>query len=319
MKISFIATVLNEEKTINLLLNSIYSQTRKPDEIIIVDAKSKDNTVFEIKKFINFLTKRKSKIKIKIFLKKGNRSVGRNLAIEKAIGEIIVCSDAGCILDKNWVRKINDHFRNEQIDVVAGYYRGLPKSIFQEALVPYVLVMSDKVNSKTFLPSSRSMGFRKSVWKKVGGFPEKFSKNEDYVFANKLKNEKFKIIFSKSAVVYWIPRENIKDAFSMFFNFAEGDTESGILRPKVTFLFIRYLIGFWILMFYFVLKLPFILNSIYVILILYIYWSIFKNYRYVKKIKAIFYLPLIQFIADFAIILGTIAGFKNLWVIQKKR
>lgn len=318
MKISFITTILNEEKTINLLLSSILSQTRKPDEIIIVDGGSKDHTVLEVKNFIS-LAKKKRKILIKFYVKKGNRSIGRNLAISKATGDIIVCSDAGCILDKNWIKGITTPFKSLRTDAVAGFYKGLSSSAFQESLVPYVLVMPDRVNPKNFLPSSRSLAFRKNIWKKIGGFPEQFSKNEDYVFANKLKSNGFKIIFSKSAIVYWIPRENLKDAFIMFFRFAQGDVESGIFRSKVSFLFIRYLVGFWILMLYFALKLNFILNTIYIILISYAYWSIFKNYKYVKKPNTVFFLPIIQLTADFAVILGTIAGFKKLWVTQKKR
>ena len=49
MKTSFIATVLNEEKTIKALLSSLAKQTKKPEEIIIVDGGSTDQTVAKIK------------------------------------------------------------------------------------------------------------------------------------------------------------------------------------------------------------------------------------------------------------------------------
>ena len=44
MRISFVATVLNEEKTIHSFLKSLGSQSRFPDEIIIVDGGSTDAT-----------------------------------------------------------------------------------------------------------------------------------------------------------------------------------------------------------------------------------------------------------------------------------
>ncbi|HXT84033.1 MAG TPA: glycosyltransferase, partial [Verrucomicrobiae bacterium] len=101
MKISFITTVYNEEKTIDKLLNSLFRQSKMPEEIIIVDGGSSDNTIKKIHKFqmktINH------KLRFVLLIKKGNRSVARNEAVKQAKGEIIVCSDAGCILDKNWI------------------------------------------------------------------------------------------------------------------------------------------------------------------------------------------------------------------------
>jgi glycosyltransferase involved in cell wall biosynthesis len=44
-KITFIATVFNEEASIVQLLESLKKQTKKADEIIIVDAGSRDGTV----------------------------------------------------------------------------------------------------------------------------------------------------------------------------------------------------------------------------------------------------------------------------------
>ena len=51
MKISFVTTVFNEEKTINKLLDSIKKQTVYPDEVIIVDGGSTDNTLSVISNF----------------------------------------------------------------------------------------------------------------------------------------------------------------------------------------------------------------------------------------------------------------------------
>lgn len=306
MKVTFVSTVFNEEKNIKPLLESLFSQSKFPDEIIIVDGGSTDNTVSEISSFQ--FPKSANEAKIKLLFKKGNISVGRNEAIKSANNEIIVCSDAGCILDKDWIKNIIKPFENKNVDVVAGYYKGNAKTIFQKCLVPYVLVMPDRVDVGNFLPATRSMAFKKSIWKKMGGFDEKISYSEDYAFAKKLKKNKANIVFAKKAVVSWMPRDNFGSAFLMFYRFAKGDVESKIIRPKVVLIFLRYLIGLFLIIFYITFKSQVILNILYLMLFLYILWSIIKNYKYVKKIGAILFLPLLQIESDIAVMLGTIRG-----------
>ncbi len=306
MKITFITTVYNEELTINDLLVSIFIQSRIPDEIIVVDGGSTDASASVISNFQSQISNKQ--IRFKFITKKGNRSIGRNGAIKKSSNEIIVCSDAGCILDKNWVKNIIKPFENFNVDVVSGYYKGNAKNVFQKCLIPYVLIMPDKIDKNNFLPSTRSMAFKKSIWRKAGGFPEEFDDNEDYVFAKKLKVINANIVFEKSAIVHWSPRDNVKGAFIMFYRFAKGDARAQIFRPKVILIFVRYIIGTILIISFLIFKSYIILNTLCLMIVIYILWAIIKNYRYIKDLSAIFILPLIQFVSDIAVIVGTSIG-----------
>jgi glycosyltransferase involved in cell wall biosynthesis len=306
MKVSLIATVFNEENTINSFLNSAFSQSKLPDEIIIVDGGSTDTTVSIISKLKTQISNKQ--INLKLIAKKGNRSVGRNEAIRSSSNEIIACSDAGCILDEYWIKNITEPLKDLKVDVVSGYYRGQAKTVFEKCLIPYALVMPDKVDPANFLPATRSMAFRKSIWKKVGGFSEDLSNNEDYAFANRLKKDNANILFEKNAIVYWRPRSNLKEAFIMFYRFAKGDAESHIFRPKVSLIFLRYSIGLLLIAMYLLLKSNLMLNSLFVMIFIYFVWSVAKNYKYVLDIRAILFLPIIQVTSDVAVILGTIRG-----------
>jgi len=313
MKVSLIATVLNEEKTIREFLESIVAQTRFPDEVVIADGGSTDAT-------LSVISNKYKRLKVTVITKPGNRSVGRNEAIKHATGNIIVCTDGDCILDKNWVRNIIRPFIGQSVDVVAGYYRGRADNLFQKCLVPYVLVMEERVVQNTFLPASRTMAFRKSIWKSVGGFPEEYSHNEDHVFAKRLKKLGAKIVFTKDAIVYWRPRKDIKQAFTMFFRFAYGDAEAGIIRWRALFIFFRYFLGILLLIFSFFSRSLFLIEIIILCLISYLSWSIQKNYRYIKNKTAFFWLPILQLTSDSAVLLGSLAGTgKRVWDIQKKQ
>jgi glycosyltransferase involved in cell wall biosynthesis len=269
-------------------------QTEKPDEIIIVDGGSSDKTLTLIENLKTTYYPKQDNVKdpseanhslsIKIITKTGNRSVGRNEAIKQSKNEIILSLDAGCIADKNWIKNITEPFKNSDTDVVAGYYKGNAKNIFQKCLIPYVLIMPDKINPDNFLPSGRSMAFKKIIWEKIKGFNENYSHNEDYVFAKDLKKINAKIVFKKDAIINWIPRENLAQSFYMFFRFAYGDAEAKILRPKVIFLFARYTFILLLMIFYIINKSDIILYSLILIFTIYMVWAITKNYRYVNHI-----------------------------------
>src|SRR3989344_3250098 len=304
IKFSLIVTTFNEEKNVGELIDSISIQSRIPDEIVIVDGESKDGTISIIKEKILLYRK---KLNIKLIKKKGNRSVGRNEAIKNSTGDIILSTDAGCILDKNWVENITQPFKTEKTDVVSGYYKGVSKNVFQKSLIPYVLVMEDKITNE-FLPATRSMAFKKSVWEKVGRFNESLSHNEDYAFALKIKKSKYLIKFKKDALVFWMPRKNLKDAFIMFFRFALGDIQANIIRSKIIFIFLRYIFALYLTILNLIMKSFPLVVFTELLFLFYILWSIYKNYKYVSSYKAFLYLPLLQFTSDIAVISGTSLG-----------
>ena len=302
MKTSLICTVLNEETTISKFLQSVSKQSKLPDEIIITDGGSSDKTLAQISSF-------KSLKKVKVISKKGNRSVGRNEAIKKATGEIILVSDAGCVLDKNWVKEITNSLVDKKVDVAGGYYKPVANNIFEKCLGAYTSVMPDKIDRENFLPSSRSVAFRKSAWKKVKGYPEELDTCEDLVFDKKLKEARFKFVFASKAVVYWPQRHNLIQAFWQFFTYARGDGLAKYFRSQTPYLFLRYIFAAYLVALIPIMRSVYYDLTVLAIGLFYVIWSVKKNYKYVKDVKAFFYLPLLQFSSDLAVISGITTGF----------
>jgi glycosyltransferase involved in cell wall biosynthesis len=292
---SLIVTIFNEVDTIEDFLLSVQKQTLAPAELIIVDGQSTDGTVNLIKK----IAKNKS-LDVKLFVKKGNRSVGRNFAVKKARGDWLAITDAGCVLDKDWLKELWQKQKESQAQVVAGYYQGLAKNAFQEATIPYFLVMPKRAREGKFLPATRSMLIKKSLWQKMGGLSEGLDYNEDFQFANRLKNKGNKIAFAKKAIVYWFPVKNIWQFLQKIYLFAKGDAASGLIRNKVYLIFLRYLIFSAILIFFFNIYLIFSL------MVIYLLWAILKNIKYCPR--SFLYLPILQVLSDLAVMLGTLSA-----------
>ncbi len=308
IKVSFVATFLNEENSIEAFIDSLIDQTKIPDEIILIDGGSTDETIAKIKQ--------KKKLKnTQVLAHKGSRSVGRNFAIKKARNEYILVSDVGCILKKDWVEKMTRGFEQE-VDVVAGYYLPITNNVFEKALAAYTCVMPDKLDPATYLPSSRSIGFTKRAWRTVGGYPEYLNTCEDLVFARKLKKAEFRFNVLKSALVYWPQKSTYIAAFRQFFGYAKGDGEALYIRSQTPLLYLRYFLGLLILVNFISTKNIFALYLFILIHIFYALWAVAKNYRYVRHARAFYILPILQYVADVAVLSGMTLGIVR--YIQKK-
>ncbi len=305
MKISFVTTVYNEENTIEQLLFSLSQQTRKPDEIIFVDAGSTDKTVEKLRK-----VHRKGQ-QINWYVKKGNRAVGRNEGIKRASGEIVVVSDAGCLLDKDWIKYITEPYKKTEVDIVSGFYLPVTHSVFEKCLATYTCVMPDRINKEHYLPSSRSIAFRKSAWKRVGGYPEYLDTCEDLVFARALKRSGANFVFIRNATVYWPQRKNILQAFQQFFSYAKGDGQALYLRPQTPLLFVRVLGAMFVVSWTLGIigkRSNAVLLTVILLGVLYGLWAIQKNYHYIHHVKALFWLPILQVVSDIAVFMGMSFG-----------
>ena len=221
--VSLIATLYNEEGSIRALLDSILTQTRPPDEIVICDAGSTDRTVEIINEYIA------RGLQAKVLVDTGaNRARGRNQAIAQATGEVIASIDGGCMAEAEWLATLMAPFEWEHPpDVVSGYYRPLFATRFEEAVAFATVPSPGEVNPETFLPSGRSVAFTKEAWKRVGGYPENIPFAEDTAFGERLREAGALFVFAAEALVRWRMQRSLGGVFRQFYRYAESDGELG--------------------------------------------------------------------------------------------
>jgi len=305
MKVSLISTVFNEESSIKDFLDALLGQSLKPDEIIIVDGGSIDGTVELIENYI------KKNEPIKLIIEKGaNISRGRNIAINHARNEIIASTDAGCKLDRDWLKNLVDKF-DEDTDVVGGMTVPESKTEFERCAAEITATKIKDIDEHTYLPSSRSIAFRKTAWERAGKYPEWLYTAEDTVFDLNLKKVGCRFRMASDAIVYWKMRTTWSFLFKQYYLYGKGAKEAGlvsiknilnnisdILSPLFLIIMLPYLppyyFIFWIIVFYHVIR-PYLIKGK-------------KCYRLNNSFKYFIYGVVISIIEKIAWTIGHIAG-----------
>ena len=242
MKVTVIATVLNEGQSIRRLLDSLAAQTRSPDEVVIVDGGSTDDTVAILEECVT-----ESRLPLRVLSRPGaNISQGRNAAIAAASGEIIVSTDAGVRLSPDWLAALLEPFERPDADrvaVVSGFFLPDPRTDFETALGATTLPALQEIVPARFLPSSRSVAYRKAAAEEVGGYPAWLDYCEDLVFDFKLHERYGAFPFVPRAVAYFRPRPTLRAFIRQYYRYARGDGKAGLFFRRHLIRYLTYLVA----------------------------------------------------------------------------
>jgi glycosyltransferase involved in cell wall biosynthesis len=236
MEVTVIATVMNEGESLHRLLDSLLSQSRTANEVVICDGGSTDNT-------LEVLNRYSSKLPLKIISAPGsNISTGRNRAIEAAKGPIVAVTDAGVLLSRDWLQELVRPFEEYDASMVGGWFEADPYSDFEVAMGASVLPSLSEIDSDKFLPSSRSVAFTKSDWEAVAGYPEWLDYSEDLVFDLALYEKNGPFFFAPKALVYFRPRSNLRIYARQYYLYARGDGKANLWPKRHAIRYVTYLV-----------------------------------------------------------------------------
>ncbi len=222
LPVSLVVTVKNEEKSLKDFFPSVLAQTRYPGEMIISDGGSSDGTWDLLLQF-----KRLAPFQVELLALPGaNIARGRNEAIEKACYPVIAVTDAGCTLDRNWLREITAPFQLSETDVVSGRYIPEADTALQQCIAALTIPQSPYFTK--FLPSGHSVAFSKRAWRQVGGYPQWLDYGEDTYFDLALRRNGCTFVLAPDAVVYWEQRRNLKALWKQFWRYSRGDGQAHV-------------------------------------------------------------------------------------------
>jgi cellulose synthase/poly-beta-1,6-N-acetylglucosamine synthase-like glycosyltransferase len=228
MKTSLVTTCWNERNTVEQWLGDVLNQSHAPDEVIIVDNFSSDGTY-------EYLLDQADKVRVMQL--RCSVAQGRNQAIRQATNEIIVSTDMGTRLHQTWLEFLVKPFVDDpSIDVVAGNYEHVYpiKNSMSRADFYYRNPCRTRL-VPGFLPSSRNIAYKQSVWEKIGGYQEGLKNaTDDTIFAHEIHHHGFKMALAPDSLVFWNRHETLDGYLKETARYAYGNGEARIRRPFLT-------------------------------------------------------------------------------------
>ena len=210
-RISLVIPTLNAEDCIEGLLLKLLSQTRVPDEILVVDSSSTDSTA----EIVRRLLEANPCISLKVIERKNFDHGGtRDDAFRKwTTGDFVLFMTQDAVpADDEYIERLLKPFDDPRIAVVSG--RQLPKSDarpFERLVRQYNYPATSFTRGKkdiqtygikTFYTTDVCSAYRRTAFLECGGFPRPCNMSEDMYMAAKLVAAGYLVAYAADACVY---------------------------------------------------------------------------------------------------------------------
>ncbi|MGH2740421.1 MAG: glycosyltransferase [Actinomycetota bacterium] len=222
MKVSLVTTVKDAAADIGEFLTSVRAQTRPPEEIVIVDGGSSDGTLEALRAApdVTLLDEPGAGI-----------SRGRNVGIRAATHDLIALSDGDCVLSPVWLQSLTKALE-DGADAAMGFTRPIARGFFEACSAAIGLPEAEEVDPDRYMPSSRSIAFRRETLELVGGYPEWLPIGEDMWLNHRLRELALDLRFVPEAVAYWRMRGTLPGLWRQYSGYAWGDGYAGLYQER---------------------------------------------------------------------------------------
>jgi len=230
VEVSLISTVKDAAEHVGPFLDSVRGQTRPPDEVVIVDGGSTDGTLEILR----------AEDGIVVLEEPGaNISRGRNLAIARATYDVIACSDADCVLDPHWLEELLRPIE-AGADVAMGVTEPIVDGFLQACVASLNLPDPSELDEARFMPSHRSVAFRRAAHAGAGVERGRLEVGEDLTAAAHWRELGLALRLARGAVARWRLRPDLPATCRQSSRYAWGDAVAGMHPERHAIRFAAY-------------------------------------------------------------------------------
>ena len=215
--ISVIIPTLNASCCIENLIENLNSQSVKPDEIVVVDSKSDDNTVELCRKYDNIRV-------IEIIRADFDHGGTRDMALRTCNSDYVLFMTQDALpKNENYIENLLRPFENNEVAIVSGRQIAREDAWYMEKLVrefnypakSHIRSKKDlsEYGIKTYFFSDVCSAYRKDIYEELGGFEHPLKTNEDMFFAARVIEKGYKIAYAADAEVVHSHNFTLKEQY----------------------------------------------------------------------------------------------------------
>ncbi len=217
MRVSVVIPTLNAERYLDSLLDMLGKQTILPDDVLIIDSSSDDQTVS--------IAESHGGIRIKEILRETyNHGGTRDQGVQQTAGEVILFLTQDAVpADEKLIEHLIKPLQSPGMAVA--YARQIPRedSSLREKLVRGYnyppesrLQSADDINKtgiKTYFCSNACAAYRRDIYEALGGFEKNILSNEDMMYAARAIRNGYRIAYAADAMVVHSHDFSLRDQY----------------------------------------------------------------------------------------------------------
>jgi glycosyltransferase involved in cell wall biosynthesis len=290
-------------------MESIFAQTRLPDEVVVVDGDSQDGTLEVVRNY-----------PVKLVSEPGlGFGYARNLGVKNASGDIVFFLDSDCYAEPDWIENALPHFGSNPENVGVTGQTCLWNT--ESPVARFLAYVGGRVNMPTEMKTVKiaptmNLALKREIVDDVGGFDDALIRCEDTDLTYKI-SQNHRILYDPDVTIWFRGSPNLRVASRKCIRhftgvgqlFAKHGFKSSFVRfnlPIRGFLLIAMFLSIFLLPLY----VPVVLFSI--LLGEFLYKSV-KLYLHCRDSCVVYYVVFFTFwsLASLAMFYGMFLGLKN--------
>lgn len=221
--VAVIIRTKNEEEFIRETLEAVCAQTKRADEIIVVDSGSSDNTLQIVSCYRTTVVQ----------IEPEEFTYGRalNIGFGRANSDVLVSLSADAHpADENWLAKLTAGLKSARTAGVYGRQIARPGTSLSERRDLEIRFGTERrVQSEDYFFSNVSSAIKREVWERLR-FNESIAAAEDWDWAHRAQQEGYVVVYEPDALVFHSDDDAFVEAYRRMRRVARG---AAILDPSL--------------------------------------------------------------------------------------